>query len=631
MSRLIERIADPAELRALPAESLPQVCAELRAFLIEVVTQVGGHLGASLGVVELTVALHRVFESPHDAIIWDVGHQAYIHKILTGRRERFPTIRQQGGLSGFLKRSESEHDVFGAGHASTSISAALGFAEAARQLGEERHVVAVIGDGAMTGGLAFEALNNAGNSKADLLVILNDNNMSISPNVGALSRTFTEVTTNPRLNKLRDLIWDAFGKLPEGTGKLARELGHRLEESLRTMVVPSALFDDLGFRTFGPVDGHDLPGLIHLFKRLKGIRGPKLLHVLTTKGKGLEVAERDPVKYHGVGGRQKIEVLPGAAGVPAGWPSAPSYNTLLGGLLEAEMLRDRRVVAVTAAMSEGTGLAGLAQRLPERVYDVGIAEGHAVTFAAGLAAAGMRPVVCIYSTFLQRAIDSIVHDVALQKLPVTFLLDRAGLVGADGPTHHGTLDLAYLGMIPGLAIAAPKDGDELRDLLRTALEREGPTAIRYPKDDSFRFDAAAQARSLPLGEWENLAAGGGVALVATGAMVQEALEAARLLGERGIPCRVVNARWIKPLDGDGLAGLASSCSLIATLEEGTLAGGFGCAVRTALAGLGYAGRLLSLGLPDDWVEHGERRALLHLVGLTGIDIASRLQRELGRG
>lgn len=630
MGRLIESIESPADLKALPAEQLEQVCQELRDYVIEVVTQVGGHLGASLGVVELTVALHRVFDSPKDAIVWDVGHQAYIHKILTGRRDRFPTIRQFKGLSGFLKRSESEHDVFGAGHASTSISAALGFAEAARQLGEDKRVVAVIGDGAMTGGLAFEALNNAGNSKADLLVVLNDNNMSISPNVGALSRTFTEMSTNPRLNRLRDQVWDALGHLPGGTSKLARELGHRLEESLRTMVVPTTLFDELGFRCFGPVDGHDLPALIHLLERMKGIRGPKLLHLLTVKGKGLEVAERDPVKYHGVGGRQKVEPTPSVPPAPADRPSAPSYNTLLAGLLEAEMDRDRRVVAVTAAMAEGTGLAPLAAKRPDRVFDTGIAEGHATTFAAGLAAAGMRPVVCIYSTFLQRAIDGIVHDVALQKLPVTFLLDRAGLVGADGPTHHGTLDLAYLTMVPGLAVAAPRDGDALRDLLRTALEHDGPVAIRYPKDNSFRFDAAAAPRALPVGVWEELEGDGEIALLATGAMVREALEAAQLLREIGVSCRVVDARWIKPLDRVLLAELASTCSCLATLEEGTTIGGFGSLVRAELAELGYAGRLLVWGLPDGWVEHGERRVLLHQVGLTGTDVAARLARELGR-
>jgi len=566
MGRLIEGVRGPADLKALPADRLPQVCEELRQFVIEVVTQVGGHLGASLGVVELTVALHRVFDSPRDALVWDVGHQAYIHKILTGRREAFPTIRQFGGLSGFLKRSESEHDVFGAGHASTSISAALGFAEAARQLGVRRHVVAVIGDGAMTGGMAFEALNNAGSSKADLLVVLNDNNMSISPNVGALSRSFTEMTTNPRLNKLRDQVWDALGRLPGGTSKAARELGHRLEESLRTMVAPGTLFDDLGFRCFGPVDGHDLPGLVHLLERLKSMRGPKLLHVLTTKGKGLEVAERDPVKYHGVGGKLKPEPGPALPPVPAERPAAPSYNTLLAGLLEAEMRRDRRVVAVTAAMAEGTGLAPLAAKLPERVHDVGIAEGHAVTFAAGLAAAGARPVVCIYSTFLQRAIDSIVHDVALQKLPVTFLLDRAGLVGADGPTHHGTLDLVYLSMVPDLAVAAPRDGDALRDLLRTALEHDGPLAIRYPKDDSFRFDPGREPRAVPVGAWEELEGDGPLALLAAGAMVQEALEAARALRAQGLACRVVDARWIKPLDRGLLAWLAASCTALVTIE-----------------------------------------------------------------
>ena len=630
MARLIESVNSPADLRRLPETDLPQVCQELRDLVITVITQVGGHLGASLGVVELTVALHRVFETPRDALLWDVGHQAYIHKLLTGRRERFASIRQYKGLSGFLKRAESEHDCFGAGHASTSISAALGFAEAAHHLGERRHVTAIIGDGAMTGGMAMEALNNAGSSQRDLLVVLNDNTMSISPNVGALSRTFTEMTTSPRLNKLRNQLWEALGRLPGGGSKLARELGHRVEESLHGMVTPGLLFNEFGFRYFGPVDGHDLPGLIRVLERIKLIHGPRLLHVLTVKGKGLEVAEKDPVKYHGVGGKLGDQGDLPAPPPPADRPGAPSYNALLPQILGPLVERDRRVVAVTAAMAEGTGLAGFAKQHPGRLYDVGIAEGHAVTFAAGLAAAGMRPVVCIYSTFLQRAVDSVVHDVALQHLPVLFLLDRAGLVGADGPTHHGALDLAYLSMIPEMVVACPADGNELRDLVATAMAHEsGPFAIRYPKDNSFRWDPRGEGRVLTLGSWIRLREGGGPLLVATGALVQESLEAADLLAARGVECGVVNARFVKPMDAAMLDKLANHAGPIYSLEEGTVLNGFGAMLRQELAARGHAGGLTVLGLPDGWVEHGERRIQLHTVGLTGADLAKRLASDLG--
>ncbi len=629
MSRIIEGIGGPADLKAIPEEELEGVCRELREYVVEVITAVGGHLGASLGVVELTVALHRVFDSPRDVFCWDVGHQGYIHKILTGRRERFPTIRQHGGLSGFLKRSESEHDHFGAGHASTSISAALGFAEASRRSGSERHVVAVIGDGAMSGGLAFEGLNNAGNSQRDLLVILNDNNMSISPNVGALSRYFTEVTTSPLLNRLRDQVWDALGKLPAASRRMARDMAHRVEESMRTMVVPGMFFDELGFRYFGPVDGHDLTGLIRLLERLRDLRGPKVLHVLTVKGKGLSEAERDPVSYHGVGSKVVPSDL--AELQPEGRSSAPSYNDLVSGLLEDALQRDKRVVAITAAMSEGTGLKEFADRHPDHFFDVGIAEGHAVTFAAGLAAGGLRPVACIYSTFLQRAYDHLVHDVALQRLPVVFLLDRAGLVGADGPTHHGSLDLAYLSSVPGMVLAAPRNGNELRDLLHCALAQDqGPFAIRYPKDNSFAWDPAAPARELAVGSWELLREGRDAALLAVGAMVEEALQAAELLAERKISLSVVNARFVKPLDGFLLERLCASHPLLVCIEEGTGVNGFGAMVRMRLDELGFAGRFLSLTLPDDAVEHGERRVLLDQVGLTGPRIADRVRGELDR-
>jgi 1-deoxy-D-xylulose-5-phosphate synthase len=624
MPRLMDSIDAPSDLNSLSELQLVDLCGELRQEVIEVITEIGGHLSASLGVVELTVALHRIFNSPKDVFCWDVGHQAYIHKLLTGRRDRFSTIRQYGGLSGFLKRSESEHDHFGAGHASTSISAALGFAEAARMQQDDHDVVAVIGDGAMTGGMAFEALNNAGASNANLLVVLNDNKMSISPNVGALSRTFTEMTTNPQLNRVRDKLWDALGHLPGGTGKLARELGHRLEESLHSIVSPGLIFDEMGFRYFGPIDGHDLPQMMHLLSRIREMKGPRLLHVLTRKGKGLAEAEANPVKFHGVGARVTPVSSLQPTKPPADRPKADSYNNLLPFILSEAIESDSRIVAVTAAMAEGTGLAQLAATLPDRVMDVGIAEGHGVTFSAGLAAGGMRPVVCIYSTFLQRAIDSIMHDVVLQHLPVIFMLDRSGLVGADGPTHHGTLDIPYLSMIPELIVAAPKDGNELRQLFHTAREAECPFAIRYPKDNSFRFDPEAPLKALPIGSWEDLGPEGSICILAVGSMVQEALEARDELSASGKIVRIINARFIRPLDLDMLRQLADSATTIITLEEGTVVNGFGSMVGAALQGMAFNGKLLNWGLPDGWVEHGERRLLLDLVHLSAPRLVERL-------
>ena len=437
---LLERIQGPGDLKMLPEEDLPQLCRELRNEVIRVITSSGGHLAASLGVVELTVALHRVFTSPRDAMIWDVGHQGYIHKLLTGRRESFETVRQFGGLSGFLKRDESEHDPFGAGHASTSISAALGFTHAAHRRKERRETIAIIGDGSLTGGLAFEGLNHAGASGLDLLVILNDNQMSISPNVGALSHYFTEVNLHPFVNRLRDQVWEATGKLGGRNKDRSRELARRMFESLSSLVLPGIFFNELGYRYFGPLDGHDLNALTRTMERLQKIRGPRLLHLVTTKGKGLPIAERNPVKYHGIGGNLS-ENAPEDVIQPE-HPKAPSYNKLLSHILGELLPQNDKLFAVTAAMAEGTGLAPLVEKHPDRVVDVGIAEGHAVTFAAGAAAAGQLPVVAVYSTFMQRAVDNVIHDVALQKLPVIFALDRAGLVGADGPTHHGNFDLA---------------------------------------------------------------------------------------------------------------------------------------------------------------------------------------------
>ncbi|MCB1047205.1 MAG: 1-deoxy-D-xylulose-5-phosphate synthase [Calditrichaeota bacterium] len=626
MNRIIDRINSPADLKLLSDEALLGACKELREYVVETITRVGGHLGASLGVVELTVALHKVYDSPTDVFCWDVGHQGYIHKVLTGRRDQLPTIRQYKGLSPFLKREESPHDHFGAGHASTSISAAVGFAEIRDRMQQDHHVVAIIGDGSMTGGLAFEALNNAGNSDSDLLVILNDNNMSISPNVGGLSRYMTEASTSPMLNRMRDMVYDLMGKLPKGGDKLARELASRFEDSARNMVVSGMFFTDMGFRYFGPIDGHDLHEMIHVLNRMKTIKGPKLLHVITEKGRGMPGNREDHLKHHAVGGKIK-PAMPAHIERPQR-PTAPGYNDLLPDLLRPLIESDARFVAVTAAMSEGTGLAKLEKTHPRGVIDVGIAEGHAVTFAAGLAAGGGRPVVCIYSTFLQRAIDHIVHDCAIQKLPVIFTLDRAGLVGADGPTHHGSYDLSYLPMIPNMVVAAPRDGNEFRDLLETATHWDkGPFAIRYPKDNSYHFDPDSPARHLPVGSWVELRGGADLCLVAVGSMVEEALECATLLEAQGISAEVVNARFVKPMDQAMIERLASSHSWIVSVEENSEVNGFGAQFLARLNAAGYTGRFSLAGIPDRFIEHGDRQILLDLAGLTGGRLAARLLEE----
>lgn len=628
MNRIIDRINSPADLKLLSDEALLGACKELREYTVETITRVGGHLGASLGVVELTVALHKVYDSPTDVFCWDVGHQGYIHKVLTGRRDQLPTIRQYKGLSPFLKREESPHDHFGAGHASTSISAALGFAEMRDRLKQDHHVVAIIGDGSMTGGLAFEALNNAGNSDTDLLVILNDNNMSISPNVGGLSRYMTEATTSPLLNRLRDTVYDMMGKLPAGGDKLARELASRFEDSARNMLVSGMFFADMGFRYFGPIDGHDLHEIIHVLHRMKTIKGPKVLHVITEKGRGMPGNREDHLKHHAVGGKVKPAMPEHIQ--PSARHTAPGYNDLLPGLLQPLIERDPRFVAVTAAMTEGTGLAKLEKTHPEAVIDVGIAEGHAVTFASGMAAAGGRPVVCIYSTFLQRAIDHIIHDATLQHLPVIFTLDRAGLVGADGPTHHGTFDLSYLPMIPGMVVAAPRDGNEFRDLLQTAAGYEaGPFAIRYPKDNSYNFDPDSPPRRLAIGSWVSLRGGSDLALVAVGSMVEEALDCAAALEKRGLSVEVINARFVKPMDDAMIDHLVESHRWVVSLEENTEVNGFGAQLLARLNHHGYRGKYTLVGIPDRFIEHGERSILMDLAGLSAPRLTHRLLREAG--
>ncbi len=614
---LLPRVNGPEDLKGLSLPQLAQLADEVRTYILDVVSRTGGHLAPSLGVVELTVALHYVFDSPRDKIVWDVGHQGYVHKVLTGRRDQLPSIRQHGGISGFLRIAESEHDAFGAGHASTSISAALGMATRRDLAGESYHVVTVTGDGAMTGGLAYEALNNAGMSGRKMLVILNDNDMSISPNVGAISHYLTSLSTNPFLKKLREESYHLLEKLPKGT--TAAELTHRLERNLKNVLVPGALFQALGFHYFGPMDGHNLGELIDVLRRLRDEQGPVLLHITTRKGRGYSYAEEDPNTYHGV---SPFDVVSGKS-LP-GRKAPPAYTKVFAEAASELARQDKRVVAVTAAMADGTGLTGFAREFPDRFFDVGIAEAHGVTFCAGLALHGMRPIAAIYSTFLQRAYDQIIHDVAVQDIPVIFCLDRAGLCGPDGPTHHGVFDLTYLRAVPNFIIAAPKDGIELRNLLYTAVtQAEHPFAIRYPKEDCPADPAGAPFTAIPIGSWEPLIEGEQVAFLAVGTMVEHARKVVAALETHGVRAGLVNARFVKPMDTQMLAGLAGRYRLLITLEENTLRGGFGSGVFEELRdlGAGHVG-LRTLGLPDHFVMHGSRSALFAEIGLSVEQIAA---------
>ncbi|MCS6965494.1 MAG: 1-deoxy-D-xylulose-5-phosphate synthase [Candidatus Kapabacteria bacterium] len=591
----------PQDLRKLPENALRDVCAEVRRYIIDVVTQVGGHFGAGLGVVELTVALHYVFNTPEDKLVWDTGHQGYPHKILTGRRDQLWTIRQRGGISGFLKRSESPYDVFGAGHASTSISAALGIATARDALGQNFKVVAIVGDGAMTGGLAYEAMNNCGLQKRDLIVVLNDNRMSIAPNVWALSNYFTQLFASPLGLKARKAAWELTERMDE-VGDRLRQLLSRVETGVKAVITPGMLFEALGFKYFGPVNGHNVQLLVRLFRSLKEMRGPVLLHVITQKGKGYAPAEQDKQNLHAIG---KVDKITGKPVAGTSKPKAPLYQAVFGQTMVELCEQDARIVAITAAMPDGTGLNILQERFPDRVFDVGIAEAHAVTFAGGLAVQGMLPVCAIYSTFLQRAFDQIVHDIALQHLHVVFALDRAGVVGQDGPTHHGMLDLAYLRIVPGMVVMAPKDEQELRNMLYSALYSytDGPVALRYPRGNAVGVPVGAMV-PLPLGKAEVLRKGEDVAILAIGKPVMEALRAAELLQTQGIDAEVINARFVKPLDIGLLDELCERHSFILTVEDGQVHGGFGSAV------LEYIGQRHSRrvdirlhGIPDYFVEH----------------------------
>lgn len=615
MSEHLDAINNPDDLKSLDTRQLKELAGEIRRELLATVFQTGGHLASNLGAVELTLALHTCFDSPRDKIIWDVGHQSYVHKLLTGRRDRFATIRQFGGLSGFPARDESEHDAFGTGHASTSVSAALGMAAARDLRGEASHVVAVIGDGAMSGGLAFEGINHAGHLGTRLIVVLNDNGMSIARNVGALAMHLGRLRTDPRYTQAKAGVEHVLTRLPHGRKFL--EALKRLKNAMKGAVIPGMIYEDLGFTYLGPVDGHDLEALREVFRRAKSLPRPALVHVFTTKGKGYDPAEADAVSFHGV--------APNGAKRGAG----PSYSKVFGETLCAIAEQDARVVAITAAMPDGTGLVEFSHRFPRRLFDVGIAEEHAVTFAAGLAAHGARPVVALYSTFLQRAYDQVVHDVCTQGLPVVFAIDRAGLVGDDGRTHQGVYDISFLRHIPGITIMSPKDENELRHMLYTAVRLDRPVALRYPRGSGFGVPMEPELSELSVGKAEVLREGPDLAIVALGPLVNTALDAAEALTASGVSATVVNARFAKPLDEALLLDLAARVELVLTLEENTVVGGFGSAVLELLESLpAPRARVRRLGLPDEFVEHGTPEILRRKHGLAVQGILSAVAEEL---
>jgi 1-deoxy-D-xylulose-5-phosphate synthase len=623
---LLDEIRSPEDVRRLDRAQLPELAREVRDRLIDVISDVGGHFAPGLGVVELTIALHYVLNTPTDRLVWDVGHQGYPHKILTGRNDAFPTIRQKDGLSGFLRREESGYDAFGAGHAATSISAALGMATARDLLGETHRVVAVIGDGAMTCGLAYEALNNAGHTYRDIMVVLNDNEMSISPNVGAMHRYLTRLSTSPFYNRLRREVKGVLQKSPAGL----EEMVVKLEESVKNLLVPGTLFEELGFRYFGPIDGHDLGALVSTFSKVRDIRGPRLVHVITRKGKGYPLAEENPVVWHGATPFDKIS---GEATRKKG--GNPAYTKVFGaGLVElGEMVPELAVI--TAAMSTGTGTATFGDRFPDRFFDVGIAEAHAVTFAAGLACESIRPVAAIYSTFLQRAYDSIIHDVAVQKLPVVFAMDRAGLVGNDGPTHMGLYDIAYLLAVPNMTVTAPKDGAEMLALLRLGVQRtDGPFSLRYPRDSvPAPVPPLAEIPAVDYGTWEVLRRGADIAILAVGTMVLPALDAATSLAAQGVDASVINCRFLKPVDEATLSWALQAHGALLTVEEGAIVNGFGAMITRLLEARRAERpdlRVDAMGVPDRIIEHADRAHQLVEVGLTPAGIADRALDLVGR-
>ncbi len=612
---LLETINDPADLRKLPRTQLTPLATELRQFLLDSVSKTGGHLSSNLGTVELTIALHYVYNTPHDRIVWDVGHQTYSHKILTGRRGRMPSLRQLNGLSGFPKRDESIYDTFGTAHSSTSISAALGMAQAAKLKGEDRHAIAVIGDGSMTAGMAFEALNNAGvEEDCNLLVVLNDNDMSISPPVGALNRYLARLMSGQFYAAAKNV-----GKsvLPGPVLDLAR----KLEEHAKGMVVPATMFEEFGFNYIGPIDGHDLDSLIPTLENIKKLKGPQFLHVVTKKGQGYKLAEAEPILYHGTGKFNPTEGIK-----PATAPSKITYTEVFGNWLCDMAAVDKRLVGITPAMREGSGMVRFHQQYPERYFDVGIAEQHSVTFGAGMATEGMKPVVAIYSTFLQRGYDQLIHDVALQNLDVTFALDRAGLVGADGATHAGNYDLAYLRCIPNMVVMAASDENECRQMLTTAYHYPGPAAVRYPRGAGVGAAIQEELSSIEIGKGEVRREGKGIAILAFGSMVAPSIAAGEELN-----ATVANMRFVKPLDVELLKRLAKEHDCLVTVEEGCVMGGAGSAVMEALAAEGIAKPVLNLGLPDKFIDQGDPAALLASVGLDAKGIAASIRQRFAVG
>lgn len=615
----LDKIDYPEDLKKYQVDELPAICSELREFMIDTITKTGGHFGAGLGVVELTVALHYVYNTPTDKIIFDVGHQGYPHKILTGRKELLHTIRKKNGLSGFLKPAESPYDAFAAGHASTSISAALGIATARDILKENYRVAAVIGDGSLTGGMAFEAMNNCGVQKRDITVILNDNNMSIDPNVSAFSNYFNELYASSAVQRMRENIWEFTGKM-DSFGDRIRKIASKIEDGVKAIITPGVLFESMGFNYIGPINGHNVKKLVKILASIKDVKGPVLLHIMTQKGKGYKPAENDDHYFHAIG---KIDKDTGVS-VKSSGDSVPNWSTVFGDALTELAKKDDKIIAITAAMIDGTGLEVLHKALPERIIDVGIAEEHAVTSAAGMAISGIKPVVAIYSSFLQRAFDQVAHDVCLQNLPVIFAIDRAGFVGEDGQTHHGLMDLVFLRTIVNMIVTAPKDEQELRDLLFSAIYHyKAPFAIRYPRGKTI----PAERRDfsyIPLGTWEQVRKGNSIAILAVGNMIPIAEKACDILSESDISPEIINARFIKPLDTNMLNSIKTRFDYIITLEEGNIAGGFGAAVSEYYASIGFSPNLTIFGIKDEMYEHGTQAELLKEAGLDADSIVEKI-------
>ena len=625
--RFLSEINSPADLRQLRVEDLQEVANEVRAFMLETCSRIGGHTGASLGAVELAVAMHYVFDTPNDKLVWDVGHQAYAHKILTGRRDQLHTIKQYGGLSGFLRRDESEYDTFGAGHASTSLSAALGMAIARDRKREDFHVCALIGDSSLAGGMAMEAINQAGHLKTRLIVLLNDNDMSIAPAVGALTRYLNRIKEAQSYHRLKEEVGDTLESVP-GLGHSLRSMAKTVKDAIAAAVLPGALVNELGFRYIGYVDGHNVPMLVKALEEAKKVEdGPVIVHALTTKGKGFPNPEKNYYAYHATG---PFDLKTGEFPKLSKTSAPPQYTKIFGETMCELMANDEKIVALTAAMPDGTGVDKILEKFPERAFDVGIAEQHAITFCAGMACEGLKPVAAIYSTFLQRAFDQIIHDVCLQNLNVTFAMDRAGIVGADGPTHHGLLDIAYLRGYPNIILMSPKDEAEMRDMLLTSIEHDAPAAIRFPRGNGIGVDISKAPKLMEIGKAEILRDGGDVAILAYGSMVYPAIEAADNLEKDGIEATVINARFVKPLDAELILALAQSKRLIVTVEEAYLAGGFGSAVMELLEEnhLLDKVKIVRMGVPDRIITHGDPKILLAKYGLDADGIYTRVKETI---